>query len=73
MQEPWELQAAHDLENERKEKAMCHCDRCGGVIWEDKAVYYNDQWYCLECESDAWKDIRENFLERTGNDRSNEI
>lgn len=68
MQEPWELQAAHDLENERKEKAMCHCARCGGVIWEDKAVYYNNQWYCWECESDAWKDIREDFLERTGND-----
>ena len=41
---------------------VCAC--CGEAIQQEKAVYYNDQWCCEDCESDFWQDIREDFLER---------
>lgn len=40
---------------------ICNC--CGEPIQQDKAIYYNDQWVCRECESDFWMDIRDDFLE----------
>lgn len=39
------------------------CSCCGEPIQQEKAVYYNDQWCCKDCESDFWQDIREDFLE----------
>lgn len=65
MQEPYELQEAHDLANDKKADKLPCCAKCGGIIWEDKAVCYNSQWICWECEEDIWKDIREDYLERT--------
>lgn len=63
--EKYQLQEAHDLRNEREEDRRCRCSRCDGAIWEDEAIYYNDEWICWECESDFWQDIREDFLART--------
>lgn len=42
MQEPYQMQEAHDR--------------------------INDRWFCWECETEAWKDIRKDFLERTSNE-----
>lgn len=63
--EPYLLQEAHDLANDRKSETLPCCGRCGGTIWEDRAVRYNDKFICLECESDLWQEIREDYLERT--------
>ena len=68
MQEPYQMQEAHDRINDRLEDSRPHCAICGGVVWEDKAVYFNDQWCCWECETEAWKVIRKDFLERTSNE-----
>lgn len=43
------------------------CEVCGEPIQQEKAVYYNDQWCCEDCESDFWNDIRSDFLESVGN------
>ena len=53
----------HDAEQERKLQKLPVCDKCKNPIQQEKAVYYNDQWICEECEFDLWNDIREDFLE----------
>lgn len=55
--------ASHDAEQERQLQKLPICDKCKNPIQQEKAVYYNDQWICEECESDFWNDIREDFLE----------
>lgn len=68
MQEPYQMQEAHDRINDLSEDEKPNCAICGGVVWEDKAVCFNDQWFCWECETEAWKVIRKDFLERTSNE-----
>ena len=53
----------YDAEQERQLQKLPICDKCKNPIQQEKAVYYNDQWICEECESDFWNDIREDFLE----------
>lgn len=53
MQEPYQMQEAHDRINDRSEDSRPHCAICGGVIWEDKAISFNDRWFCWECETEA--------------------
>ena len=60
----YDLFVAHDAEQERKLEQLQICDCCGEPIQQEKAVYYNDQWCCEECESDFWSNIREDFLEK---------
>lgn len=52
-------------QDERLEK-LPTCECCGEPIQQEKAIYYNDQWCCEDCEPDFWNCIREDFLERTG-------
>lgn len=56
-----------ELEKERKTKLaklpICEC--CGEPIEQEKAVYYNDQYCCEDCEREFWDAIRYDFLERT--------
>lgn len=42
-----------------------HCTVCGDPIWEDTAVEYNGKWYCADCEDDAWRRIRRDYLTKT--------
>ena len=53
----------YDAEREAQLQRLPICEKCKNPIQQEKAVYYNDQWICEECESDFWKDIREDFLE----------
>jgi uncharacterized Zn finger protein (UPF0148 family) len=41
-----------------------HCSVCGEPLWEDTAVEYNGRLYCPECEDEAWRAIREEFVTR---------
>lgn len=50
-------------EQERELQKLPVCECCGEPIQQEKAVYYNDQWICKDCEIDFWKDIRTDFLE----------
>lgn len=55
-----ENQAILDAEKNNLPK----CEICGDYIWEEEAIYYNDQWCCKECENEFWSNIREDFLEK---------
>ena len=45
---------------------LCEC--CGEPIQQEKAIHYNDQWCCEDCEDTFWQGIREDFLERVETD-----
>lgn len=51
-----------DAEQNKRLESLPVCECCGEPIQQEKAVYYNDQWICENCESDFWADIREDFL-----------
>lgn len=53
----------HDAEQERRLSELPVCDKCKLPIQQEKAIYYNDQWICENCESEFWEEIREDFLE----------
>ena len=50
-------------EKERELERLPVCECCGEPIQQEKAVYYNDSWFCEDCEDEAWQTIREDFLE----------
>lgn len=52
-----------DQDEQLEKLPVCEC--CGEPIQQEKAVYYNDQWCCEDCEDEFWRSIREDFLERT--------
>ena len=53
----------HEAEQEKQLMKLPICSCCGEPIQQEKAIYYNDQWCCENCEYDFWYDIREDFLE----------
>ena len=58
----WEM---HDRKQSAQMDELPVCEVCGCVITTDKAVYYNDQWFCEDCEDSAWALIRDDYLEST--------
>lgn len=52
---------AAEQEEELEKLPICEC--CGEPIQQEKAIYYNDQWCCEDCEYDFWSNIRQDFLE----------
>jgi Zn finger protein HypA/HybF involved in hydrogenase expression len=58
----WEAQ---DREEQERLDRLPLCECCNQPIQQEKAVYYNDQFFCEDCESEAWEAIREDFLEST--------
>lgn len=54
-----------DAEQERKLESLPVCCICDEPIQQEKAVYYNDEWCCEDCEDEFWQNIREDFLENT--------
>lgn len=53
----------HDAEQEEMLERLPVCECCGEPIQQDKAIYYNDQWCCENCETEFWQNIRDDFLE----------
>lgn len=58
----WE---AHDREERERLDRLPLCECCNQPIQQEKAVYYNDQWFCEDCEDEAWALIRDDYLEST--------
>ena len=52
-----------DSDNQEWLESLPICEICKQPIQQEKAVYYNDQWCCEECEDEFWENIREDFLE----------
>ena len=59
----YDLFVAHDRKQAEWLEKLPVCDKCKNPIQQEKAVYYNDQWICEDCEEEFWKDIRADFLE----------
>ena len=57
---------AAEQEEELEKLPICEC--CGEPIQQEKAIYYNDQWCCEDCEHDFWQNIRDDFLESVNAD-----
>lgn len=58
----------HDAEQQAKLDKLPVCECCKEPIQQEKAIYYNDQYCCEDCESEFWQNIREDFLERICDD-----
>lgn len=58
---------AMEYEREKKLARMPKCECCGEHIQTEKAFYYNDQWFCMDCEEElmqlVWDDIKSDYLE----------
>lgn len=60
----YSLWERHDNEKEKWLESLPVCEKCKNPIQQEKAIYYNDQWICEDCENDFWQDIRADFLEK---------
>jgi formylmethanofuran dehydrogenase subunit E len=58
----WE---AHDREEQVQLDKLPLCECCNQPIQQERAVYYNDQWFCEDCEDEAWAVIKFDFMEST--------
>lgn len=61
----YDLWKMHDIEESIQIDELPLCEVCGQPIMQGEAIYYNDCWYCEECENEAWAVIRGDFLEST--------
>lgn len=53
---------------ERKLELLPKCCCCGEPIQTEEAICVNDEWYCEECELDAWEVVRDHYLTLVGVD-----
>ena len=60
-----DLFASYDAEQEARLRKMPVCCRCKEHIQQDEAVKFNRKWYCEDCESELWDEIRQEYLEST--------
>lgn len=58
-----EMIVLKDREEWLKKLPVCTC--CGEPIQQEKAVNYDDKWFCVNCEHYIWDDIRSDYFERT--------
>jgi formylmethanofuran dehydrogenase subunit E len=59
----YDMWEQHDREEQAKLDELPVCEICQEPIQQEKAIYYNDQYCCEECEREFWQNIREDFLE----------
>jgi len=59
----YDIWAEHDAEQEEKLEALPVCNVCGHPIQQEKAVCIEGDWYCEECEDEAWERLRKEYLE----------
>lgn len=63
MLEVYDLWERHDREQEKWLDSLPVCDKCKRPIQQDKAVYYNDQWICEDCEEEFAEEIKDELFE----------
>lgn len=66
MVDNYDLFEAHDIEQEAKLQELPICKCCGYAIQQEKAVCINGNYYCEDCEDEAWNSLREEYLESIG-------
>ena len=62
----YDLWCEHDARQTEALERMPVCECCGEHIQTETAFYYNDQWFCIECEEElielVWDDIKNDYL-----------
>lgn len=62
IKEPYDFFDDYDREVTDKLMKYPCCEICDNPITDEKAIYYNDQYCCKNCEEYFWMNIREDFL-----------
>lgn len=57
--------ASYDSEQASRLRKMPVCCRCKEHIQQEEAVKFGGNWYCEDCESELWDEIRQEYLEST--------
>lgn len=60
----YDLWCQHEEEQERWLASRPVCCVCQEHIQEPEAVNYKGNYYCKECEDEAWAKIRDEYVER---------
>ena len=55
----------HDADQERRLKMLPICKCCGEHIQQERAVFYEGNWYCEDCEEIFWMENRYDFMQQT--------
>ena len=58
----YDLWEAHDREQERQLARLPKCCCCGEPIQQEEAVCIDEDYYCEECEDEAWERLRNDNL-----------
>ena len=53
---------AYDAEQERELRKLPVCKCCEEHIQQEKAVCIDGDYYCEDCEGEAWERVRKDFL-----------
>lgn len=59
----YDLWQAHDMEQEERLNSLPKCKHCGEPIQQEKAVCIDGDYYCEDCEDEAWERLRKEYLE----------
>lgn len=54
---------AHDMEQEERLADLPVCKCCGHPIQQEQAVCIEGDYYCEDCEDEAWERLRKDYLE----------
>lgn len=60
----YDMWEAHDAEQDRHLDDLPVCCECKEPIQSENAVCVDGQWYCSDCEDEAWTFVRSKYLEK---------
>ena len=63
MLDNYDLWEAHDRRQAKRMAKLPTCKCCGYEVQQEEAVCIEGDWYCEDCEDEAWERIRKDYLE----------
>ena len=63
MLDNYDLWERHDREQAKWLESLPICKYCGHPIQQEQAVCIEGDYYCEECEDEAWERLRKEYLE----------
>lgn len=59
----YDLFKMHDREQEERMARLPRCKCCGYKVQQEQAVCIEGDYYCEDCEDEAWERLRKDYLE----------
>ena len=59
----FDLFEMYDREQEERLQELPKCKCCGHPVQQEQAVWFEEGYYCEDCEDEAWESIRKEYLE----------